>query len=370
MRRHLGKTVVGLAITVFLLWWVLRDVPFSDVWANIRQGNPWLLLAAVFVATFGFFIRALRWKILLTPVKPDTRLRSRFAGVSICFMANNLLPARAGEFARAYAFSRMEPVSASAAFGSLVVERFLDGIVLLGFLVIPVLTPGFPASGALTEGVGGLALKGGVLAVGVVMAALVVMAVWPQGFIRVAERFAVLLPKSLARPLVDGLEAFMDSIAILRNPRLLTLGFVWTVGFWAWHGVSFWLGMLAFGIDTGFVSAIFTEAVVGFGVALPAAPGFFGTFHASAEFALSNVYGVDTAQSLAFAFGYHFGGWIPITVIGLYYAGKLGLSLGEIGGAEERVEEKIEEEHPRARQILDNKTLNDQILETETPDDA
>jgi uncharacterized membrane protein YbhN (UPF0104 family) len=174
------------------------------------------------------------------------------------------------------------------------------------------------------------------------------MAVWPRRFIGIAERLAGFLPRAMARPIVGALEAFMGSIAILRNPRLLALGFLWTRGFWAWHGVSFWLGMLAFGIDTGFVSAIFTEAVVGFGVALPAAPGFFGTFHGAADFALSSVYGVEAAQSLAFAFGYHFGGWIPITVIGLYYAGKLGLSLGEIGGAEERVEEIIEEEHPGA----------------------
>ena len=96
--------------------------------------------------------------------------------------------------------------------------------------------------------------------------------------------------------------------------------------------------MMAFGIDTGFVSAWFTEAVVGFGVALPSAPGFFGTFHASASFALSTVYGVDSARALAFAFGYHFGGWIPITLIGPGYAWRLGLSLGEVGAAEERVE--------------------------------
>lgn len=345
MKLHWGKTVVGLAVTGFLFWWILSDVDFAEVWEHIRSGNMLLLLAAVFVATFGFFIRALRWKILLAAVNPNTRLRSRFASVSIGFMANNVLPARVGEFARAYAFSRMEPVSASAAFGSLVVERVLDGVVLLLFLVIPVMTPGFPATGALSEGAGALALKSAVIMVGAVVLALVVMAIWPRGFVRGAQRMASFLPRSLSRPIVDGLEAFMDSISILRNPRLLFLGFVWTVGFWAWHGVSFWLGMLAFGIDTGFVSAIFTEAVVGFGVALPAAPGFFGTFHASAQFALSSVYGVDEAQSLAFAFGYHFGGWIPITVIGLYYAGKLGLSLGEIGGAEERVEENIEDEH-------------------------
>ena len=83
-----------------------------------------------------------------------------------------------------------------------------------------------------------------------------------------------------------------------------------------------------------------------FGVAIPSAPGFVGTFHAAAAFALGDVYGVEGARALAFAFGYHFSGWLPVTVIGLAYAWKLGLTLGEVGSAEDRVEEIIEEEHP------------------------
>jgi len=197
-----------------------------------------------------------------------------------------------------------------------------------------------------SQGLGSLILKGGILAVAVVMAVLVVMAVWPRAFVRGAERFARFLPRAMARPLVDALAALLDAIGVLRSPRLLALAFLWTVGFWLFHGLSFWLGMLAFGIDTGLVSAWFTEAVVGFGVAIPSAPGFIGTFHASANFALSNVYGVEEARSLAFAFGYHFGGWIPITAIGLWYAWRLGLSLGDVGAAEERVEAVIEGEHP------------------------
>lgn len=350
--KHAGKAVFGLVVTVVLLWWAVKDVAFAEVWAQIRQGDLLLLVAAVAVATFGFLIRAMRWKILLTPVRPDTGLRSRFAAVSIGFMANNVLPARVGEFARALAFSRLEPVSASAAFGSLVVERFLDGVVLLLMLIIPPLTPGFPSTGALSSGLGGVILKGGIAAVAVVMVALVVMAVWPKAFVRGAESAARLLPRSMARPVLDALEALLDSIAVLRSPKLLSMAFLWTVGFWLFHGLSFWLGMMAFGIDTGLVSAWFTEAVVGFGVAIPSAPGFIGTFHASADFALSNVYGVDEARSLAFAFGYHFGGWIPITVIGLAYAWRLGLSLGDVGSAEERVEEVIEGEHPGAESAL------------------
>ncbi len=344
--KHWGKLLVGLAVTAFLLWNVFRGVEFAEVWANIRSGDPWLLLAAVAVATFGFYIRALRWKIFLTPIRADTKIRSRFAAMSIGFMANNVLPARVGEFARAYALSRLEPVSASAAFGTLVVERLLDAVALLLLLVLPLLTTGFPSTAALSEGFGAVLFKGAVIFVAVVLAVLVALAVWPQAVVRVAHWLSRFLPKSISTPVLAGLDAFLGSLAIMRDPKLLALGFVWTLAFWTYHAASFWLGMLAFGIDTGFVSAIFTMAMVGIGVAVPAAPGFFGTFHFSANLALSEIYGVPEPQSLAFAFGYHFGGWIPITAIGLWYAGKLGLSLGDVGASEDRVEREVHSEAP------------------------
>jgi hypothetical protein len=60
---------------------------------------------------------------------------------------------------------------------------------------------------------------------------------------------------------------------------------------------------------------------------------------------------VPEAQALAFAFGYHFGGWVPITAIGLWYAWKLGLSLGDVGSAEERVERDTTEVVEASRPI-------------------
>ncbi|MDE3005946.1 MAG: lysylphosphatidylglycerol synthase domain-containing protein, partial [Gemmatimonadota bacterium] len=61
--KNAGKAAVGLLVTVFLLWFVLKDVDFGEVLANIATGNMWLLAASVFVATFGFLIRALRWHV-------------------------------------------------------------------------------------------------------------------------------------------------------------------------------------------------------------------------------------------------------------------------------------------------------------------
>jgi uncharacterized membrane protein YbhN (UPF0104 family) len=175
-----------------------------------------------------------------------------------------------------------------------------------------------------------------------VLAVLVVMAAVPRAFEAVVERMTRILPEGPRERVMGALHGLLGSIAIMRDPRLLLAGFAWSLFFWTWHGISFWLGMLAFGIDTGLVSAFFTEAVVGFGVAVPSAPGFFGTFHFAANFALTTVYGVPEAESLAFAFAYHFGGWIPITVIGLGFAWTLGLSLGEVEGAEEEIEEAYE----------------------------
>jgi uncharacterized protein (TIRG00374 family) len=336
------KTALGFAVSGLLIWLTLRGVDLGAVWLEIRGADLLLLGAAVFVATFGFFIRALRWRVLLHPILPDSGLRARWAAVNIGFMANNLLPARVGEFARAYSLARLEPrVSAGGALGSLVVERVLDGLVLAGFLVGAVLMPGFPE--VELGGTFVALLKTAVTLIVGVMAVLVLLLIMPRRVVRVAEwgarRF---LPGELGRAVVDALEAFLQAVGIVRSPLLLGQAFAWTVGFWAWHGLSFWLGMLAFDIRAGPLAAYFTEAVVGFGVALPAAPGFFGTFHYSVDFALSTVYGVAEAQTLAFAYGYHLGGFIPVTLIGLWYARELGLSLGEVRESEERVEESVE----------------------------
>ena len=342
------KAVIGVCITVFLLWWILRGVPFGEVWTQIRRAHLGLLLAAITVATAGFLIRALRWKVLLQPVRADTSLRNRFAAVNIGFMANNLLPARVGEFARAYALSKVEPISMSAALGSLVVERILDALVLMAILLAAIFSPSFPASARLSGGPLGAALNAVVVLLLVLAVIITLLLVMPRTVVRGTERLARVLPGDLARPIVSALEAFLGSLKVFRSPKLLLLGVIWSVGFWLWHGLSFWLAMLAFDIHAGPVAAYFTEAVVGFGVAIPAAPGFFGTFHASASWALS-VFDVPAPTSLAFAFGYHLGGFIPVTVIGLYYAGRIGLSLKDVGESETRVEEAVERQHPEGR---------------------
>jgi len=318
------------------------------VWAEVQGANFLLLGTAVTIATLTFLLRAFRWKVLLEPIHPGTTLRSRFAAVNIGFMGNNLLPARMGEFARAYAISRLEPVPVSGAFASLVVERFLDGLIIVFLMFVAMAAPGFPSEIPSTEASLGGIIQGVTVLLGVLLASMVLLLVFPRPFVRVAERLARFLPEKLARLLVDSLQSFLDGLRVFQSPRLLSMAVAWTLAVWMWQSLAFWVAMQAFGIDVGYDTALFVNATVAFIVGIPAAPGFFGTFHAGAKMGLA-VYGVAAAPTLAFAFGFHLGGFFPVTFIGLYYAWKLGFSFKEMGTSEEKVEEAVEEVHPELR---------------------
>lgn len=334
-----------MGVTVFLLWFVLKDVEATVVWAEIRDADFWLLAVAVAMATFTFFLRALRWKVLLAPLRSGTSLRSRFAAVSIGFMANNLLPARIGEFARAYALSRLEPIPVSGAFASLVVERFLDGLVIVSFMFVAMASPGFPSELPSGDFSLGAIIRAAIFILAGLLGFMLLLLLFPRSLLSAAERVSLLLPRKVGRFLVDALLSFMDGLRVFQNPRLLAMAVAWSMAVWAWQSLAFWVAMTAFGIEVGYDAALFVNATVGFMVGVPAAPGFFGTFHAGARMGLA-VYGVAAEPTLAFAFGFHLGGFFPVTFIGLYYAWRLGLSFSEMETSEEEVERAVEEAHP------------------------
>ncbi len=337
------KAVVGVALSAFFIWWVLRGEDPVEIVAQISRANPWYFIAAILVGTGGFFGRALRWKVLLHPLKADTRFRSRFSSVSIGFAMNNIFPARLGELGRAFALSRAEPVPVSGAVGTLVVERFLDSIVLVSFFLVPMALPSFPGADELLSGaVAGPVLKTTFGMLAIFLMGLVAILIFPEPLVHAVERLCRRLPRKSGPRVVSALETFLQALKVLRHPVLLTKAVLWSYALWFWSGLSFWLAFRAFGIDLGFDAAVFTMAVVGFAVAIPAAPGFFGTFQLGTDLALSGVYDIPEPTALAFSFGFHLGGFFPITIIGLYYAWRLGFSLRELREGEVMLVEPVE----------------------------
>ena len=339
LRSHWLKTLVGLAITVVLLAWVLRDVSAAEVFAHVARADALLLVACVITATVSFLFRALRWHVLLLPGFAESKLRWRFAAVCIGAAANNILPARLGEFARAYSFSKIESIPVSQSIASIVVERIFDAAVLGAFFVVAL------SYGDFTTGDAALFRGAGITAGVVFGGALVLlwaMARWPKRTLGVVElTVGRLFSRSFMDRAIGILASFLRGLGALHDPVVFVRALAWSLAVWLCLAASIWLGLLAFDItEPGFIGAVFVQAVLGFAVAVPSSPGFFGPFEAAARLALG-AYGVDSVRIVSFAMGYHVLTFIPVTVLGVYYLYKLGIRWSEVEHSEELVEEAV-----------------------------
>lgn len=332
------KAIVGVLLGAALLAFSLRGVDLRSVLAEIRRADPWLFLASIAFATAPILVRAWRWKSLLEPVRKGTSFQARFRATAIGFMANNVLPARIGEFARAYAFSKMERVPVVASVASLVVERLFDGVVVVALLLIPMALPGFPAVDSLGRQDPRAAATTMIVILGAILLVALAMVLRPQVIMRVTESVANrVLPVRLREPFLRALEAFLDGLGSLRDPMILVRAGFWSIWVWMSMAFAFWLGFLAFDIHVPFTAAMFLQSLIALAVALPAAPGFFGLWEAAARIGLVDIWGVELDKALGFAIGFHLGGFLSVTLLGLYFAWRLGLSFSEMGQGEEEL---------------------------------
>ena len=139
------RNLLGVALSVGLLWWTFRGQDPAVIWGNLRDANLWYLLAAMVTGTLIFPLRAIRWRVILDPIAPDIPLYDLWRATAIGMVGNNVLPARAGEFARAYVLSKeTERVTFSAAFASLAVDRVFDAFVVLLLMLAAMMSPSFP----------------------------------------------------------------------------------------------------------------------------------------------------------------------------------------------------------------------------------
>ncbi len=321
-----------VALVAALLWWLFRDADLSGVWDHIRAADASLLLGSAVIAMAGFAVRALRWKHLLAPVQPRSPFGSRFAAVAVGFMANNLLPSgRAGEPGRAYAYSRMEPVGFTAALATLVVERLLDGAVIFALVFLAIMSPGFPAETLPEDLARGMRVAAAGL--GVVLAGTVLVVAFPARCLRIGSRLVALLPPGrLPEGLKRVMEGAVAGLASMRGWRLMLPAIAWTFAVWLLQSLSFWAGFLAFDIRLPFAAALLTNGAVAVAAALPATPGYVGTLQVAVSLALVQVYGVAPEPVLACAVAWHAVNFPPITVLGLWYTRRLGISLKDFKG--------------------------------------
>jgi hypothetical protein len=252
--------------------------------------------------------------------------------VAIGFMANNLLPARAGEFARAYVVKRQAPVRFITALATIGVERLFDGLLMLALMAIAIAVPSFPAH-TMVEGLSlSRVASGAALLFSAFLVVAFIVALRPAPWIRLADRLTrVVFPERIAHRVNDLLHGLIEGLAVLRKPRRFLSVLWWSLVQWVVNAASFALCFKAFGLAVPAVGAFLLQGILGFGVAIPSSPGYAGVFETATKVTLE-LYHVDPSRALAYALTYHLTTFIPITVLGLYSLSRVRLHLGDLRG--------------------------------------
>ncbi|HVH67635.1 MAG TPA: lysylphosphatidylglycerol synthase transmembrane domain-containing protein [Gemmatimonadales bacterium] len=322
---------MGLGVTIALLAWALHGVDRVALLGYVRRADPWLVGATIALATLTFPLRAVRWQLILRAA--DGRplpLAPLWHATAIGFMANNLLPMRAGEFARAYAARQALPVRFTTALASVGVERMFDGLLLVGLLTVTVAAPSFPRHAA----IGGTSLSGLATGAAAVFVGLLVIALLvvhrPAVALAVLGRITrAVLPARLADHIAHAAAGLVAGLEVLRSPGRFLGVLAWSLVLWLVNASSFALCFRAFGLSVPPEGALLLQGIIGFGVALPASPGFVGVFEAATRATLA-IYGVDATRAVGYALAYHVGTFFPITLLGLLSLSRVRLHLREL----------------------------------------
>lgn len=327
-RFHNKKLWIGLGISLFFLFLLFRKIDFHKLLAAFREMDYRYLWPALLFTFVSYFFRAVRWYFLLLPIK-KTRLKNLFPATMIGYMANNILPARLGEFVRAYVLGEKEGIAISAVFASLVIDRLFDGFTVLLILLFTFFTVKLPPG---MESVQHGLVVGGYITLTiyiVVVAFLFILKKRTLQTINLIGRLLKPFPARVSGKVIPLLGSFIEGVRISSRPAelfalLLSSFVIWAFAIWPVD-----LMLRSFGIILPITASMFIMVFLVFAVMVPASPGYVGTYHAACVYGLM-AFNIQKEKALSIALIIHGINFFPVIILGLYYLWHDNVSLAEM----------------------------------------
>jgi len=310
-------------------------IDLQQIKESFQRANFWTLPILLLLLFVFFWLKAVRWRMLLEPIQ-KLSVSQVTPAMMIGFMGNNILPAHLGEFLRVFVLSRQFKIPKTTVLSTVVLERMFDVIAILCFLGGSVY---FAPN--LSEDSQTLSLT---LAVITVLAVVVLAAylIWTDAVINLFRGiFSSLrfLPDKLTHLILEMMKSGAHGMASMKSARL-SFGIIWTsFAQWAINGLTILIALWSFDIQVTPLAAFIVLGVTAIGVTVPSTPGFFGVIQFCFWLSLEP-FGVSKADAFAASLYYQLSQYIPVTLIGLYFSNREGLKLNE---AEREAEKELEE---------------------------
>jgi glycosyltransferase 2 family protein len=289
-RSGLG-VIVSLISLGAVVWWMLRQ-PAPSL-PDSASGLAWLCLSVCMTLT-ALALRGWRWHRVMVLAHVDHRPSDAYALTAVGYMGNNVLPARGGEVLKIAILGSRSSSRRREILGSVVAERLLDAVVLA--VIFVVLSLGLADSPA---GTGTAILIGGGLVAGF-------LALFGYLWLRRTgrfERFAATI-----RPVARACRLFA-------HPSGIPL-FALSIGIWMLEGLNLVVIAHSVGLHLAPLDGVLVIVLASLAAAIPAAPGFAGTFDAGVVLGLKAA-GITGGAASGILILMRFIYFVPPTVVGL-----------------------------------------------------
>ena len=303
----------GLAVLAAAATWALRDVGWHGLVDAIGHANPWWITLAAVVNLGAVYAMAGRWRALLHPLAPLVTRFEAFNAMLMGFAVSIVVPARAGELARAEWLGRRTGMPRATILGTIVLDALVNAAGLFcGIALLPVVVklPTWLHSA--------------------IWLAVVVFATAAAGVFFLRPKAGLPTPGGAGvvpgGRVADALAGFLArarlGLAAMRDRRALARSFGASLVAWLLEIYVIFFTLRAFDIHVSFGISLLTLMAVNLALVVPfAPPANLGTLELGATLALMES-GIPKEQALAFALAYHLLQVIPIGIAGLTLAGR------------------------------------------------
>ena len=326
------RAVVGIALALLCLALAFRGVDFRELWSALTQADYLWLIPAMVVVSVSMIFRVFRWQCLLSPMK-RIGFWDLFSAISICFMANNVLPARSGEFIRAMLVGKKHGLSVSAVLATVVLERISDALCVMELFLFLIFSLTIsPEMKRLA-----LVLVAGYLGI---LALLVAARIYPAAVEGAAHRLLVRISPRLALRVRGVVASFVQGLNVLKDGSQVALIVVYSVFVWGGILVTYYFINRAFGVrGLGLSGYTLLLSMLALAVMVPS-PGYMGSFQLGYKKALT-VFGHAANTALACGWVAWGSQYIFINLVGVICLWREGVTFGTLKREEEKVEDEI-----------------------------
>jgi uncharacterized protein (TIRG00374 family) len=318
MNRKLLVLLALCAIGGILAYkWMPWDFNWALFFSSLKHMHAGWLALSIAITASQYAFRATRWQILLAPVKSISF--KRLLSITVIGFSAIYVLGRAGELARPVFLTRKEDVRLSASFATIIVERFLDSLMLIGLFAWALFVVELPTASEATVQV----LKNAAWFIaGVAVTALVVLFAF-RSYVDRVNRF---IPFARVRSLVEN---FARGVSFLGNARHLGLVLLHSALLWVAVAVQFWFMLIGmnFDLSAGAATLVMVGAAIG---SIAQIPGIGGGFQVGFIFCMTTFFKFPKEQAVAASLIATVFNYVPTIIAGGIYMLVEGISIRDL----------------------------------------